>query len=65
MRLLPKGRVAVGDSWRVDPQVVETLLTRFYPTTELNDLNKNRLYERCQGQTFATVWCGRADRALR
>lgn len=46
MRLLPKVGVAVGDSWQVDDKLTQALLTRFYPTTELNDLSKNRLDER-------------------
>ena len=36
IQLLPNDQIAVGDSWQVDPDVAETLLTRFYPTTELN-----------------------------
>ena len=42
-RLLPKGHVDIGDSWQVDEKLANTLLTRFYPTTELNDLHKNRI----------------------
>jgi hypothetical protein len=45
-RLLPKNRVVVGDTWQVNNDTAETLLTHFYPTTELNDLSKNRLIER-------------------
>lgn len=54
-RLLPNARVAVGDSWQVDPSVAETLLTRFYPTTEQNDLSKNRLDERSLKLTAFSV----------
>ncbi|MDA1049026.1 MAG: hypothetical protein O3C40_00900 [Planctomycetota bacterium] len=54
-RLLPNARVAAGDSWQVDPNVAETLLTRFYPTTELNDLSKNRLDERSLKLTAISV----------
>lgn len=45
-RLLPAAPVAIGDSWQLDDKLTETLLTRFYPTTELNDLSKNRIDER-------------------
>ncbi len=54
-RLLPKGRVAFGDVWQADEQLTETLLTRFYPTTELNDLGKNRLDERSLKLTAVSV----------
>jgi hypothetical protein len=54
-QLLPNGRVAVGDTWQVDAKLVETLLTRFYPTTELNDLSKNRLDERALKLTAVAV----------
>jgi hypothetical protein len=54
-RLLPNARVAAGDSWQVDAKVAETLLTRFYPTTELNDLSKNRLDERSLKLTALSV----------
>lgn len=54
-RLLPNASVAVGDSWQVDPKVAETLLTRFYPTTELNDLSKNRLDERSLKLTALSI----------
>jgi hypothetical protein len=68
-RLLPNARVAVGDSWEVDLKVAETLLTRFYPTTELNDLNKNRLDERSLKLTALSVEkdrvCARIDGRLK
>ena len=54
-RLLPNARVTVGDSWEVDANVAETLLTRFYPTTELNELSKNRMDERSLKLTVLSV----------
>lgn len=54
-RLLPKDRVAVGDTWQVEEQLADTLLTRFYPTTELNDLSENRLDERSLKLTAVSV----------
>ena len=42
-KLLPSGQVSAGKSWDIDSKVSEKILTRFYPTTELNDLAKNRL----------------------
>lgn len=59
-RLLPKAQVAVGDSWQVDDQLADTLLTRFYPTTELNDLGKNRIDDRSLKMTALSVENGRA-----
>jgi hypothetical protein len=43
LRLLPTGKVGVGSSWDMDKEVVAPLLTRFYPTTENNDLSTNRI----------------------
>jgi hypothetical protein len=41
-KLLPPGTVATGTSWNIPKEIAEPLLTRFYPTTENNDLNTNR-----------------------
>jgi hypothetical protein len=54
-RLLPKGRVDAGDSWQIDAELADTLLTRFYPTTELNDLSQNRIDERSLKLTVLSV----------
>jgi len=68
-QMLPKARVAVGDTWQADEKITETLLTRFYPTTELNDLNKNRLDERSLKLTAISVEadrvCARIDGRLK
>jgi hypothetical protein len=53
--LLPQRKVNVGDSWQVDDKTADTLLTRFYPTTELNDLNKNRIDERSLKLTVLSI----------
>jgi hypothetical protein len=42
-KLLPAEAVQVGGSWDVDRDVAAQLLTRFYPTTENNDLATNRI----------------------
>jgi hypothetical protein len=52
---LPKAPVAVGDSWQVENELADTLLTRFYPTTELNDLSKNRIDDRSLKVTALSV----------
>src|SRR5205823_120849 len=38
---LPRGTVAVGQSWEVDAPTAAALLKRFYPPTEDNDLAKS------------------------
>jgi len=43
LKLLPTGNIGVGSSWDMDKEVVGQLLTRFYPTTENNDLSTNRI----------------------
>ena len=42
-KLLPAGSVAVGSSWDIHKETATKLLTRFYPTTESNDLCTNRI----------------------
>src|SRR5262249_45974450 len=42
-RLLPFPAVHPGDSWLLDHEVADHLLKHFYPQTEENDLEKNRL----------------------
>jgi hypothetical protein len=43
LKLLPTSRVQVGSSWDLDKEVAAQLLSRFYPTTENNDLATNRI----------------------
>jgi hypothetical protein len=40
-KLLPRQPVAVGASWDLDKGTAAAILTRFYPTTENNDLSTN------------------------
>jgi hypothetical protein len=44
-RLLPQGTVKVGDHWDLDRDVAAKVLTHVYPSTENNDVAKNRLDE--------------------
>jgi hypothetical protein len=53
--LLPEGTVGVADTWQVKDALVDTLLTRFYPTTEENDLSRNRIDERSLKITVLSV----------
>ena len=42
-KLLPVGDVAAGESWVIDRAVAAKFLTYFYPSTENNDVSKNRI----------------------
>jgi hypothetical protein len=42
-RLLPKGAIATGSTWEPDRDVTARILRHFYPSTENNDLAKNRI----------------------
>jgi hypothetical protein len=42
-RLLPWERTAVGTSWELDREVAAKVLRHFYPSTENNDVAKNRI----------------------
>jgi hypothetical protein len=42
-KLLPAGKAEVGRSWEIDRELATEMLTRFYPTTENNDLKSNRI----------------------
>jgi hypothetical protein len=42
-RLLPRERAAVGTSWELDREVAAKVLRHFYPSTENNDVAKNRI----------------------
>jgi hypothetical protein len=54
-RLLPEGPVRVGASWDLDREAAARLLTRFYPTTENNDLASNRIEEQALRGTVTSV----------
>jgi hypothetical protein len=42
-RLLPSASVRPGETWTPDPATVARLLRHFYPVTENNDVQKNRI----------------------
>jgi hypothetical protein len=54
-KLLPAGAVKVGDTWDADRDVTARLLTRFYPTTENNDLTTNRIDKQSLRGTVESV----------
>ena len=43
LKLLPKEDVPIGKSWEPDKDTVGWLLSRFYPTTENNELSTNKI----------------------
>ncbi len=42
-RLVPKGPLTIGRSWELDRQVAAKVLRHFYPSTENNNVSKNRI----------------------
>jgi hypothetical protein len=44
-KLLPAGTVKVGQAWTPDAKLAARLLTHFYPVTENNNTDKNRIEE--------------------
>jgi hypothetical protein len=50
--LLPEGEAAVGQSWDLDKETAAKVLKHFYPSTENNNVAKNRIDEQ---QLRATV----------
>jgi hypothetical protein len=42
-RLLPAGAVRAGTKWQLDADLAARFLTHFYPTTENNDVEKNKI----------------------
>lgn len=55
LKLLPPGKAEVGKTWEVDPEVAATILNRFYPPTENNDLRKNRIDRQTLRGTVTSV----------
>jgi hypothetical protein len=55
LKLLPTGNVAVDSSWDIDQELAAQLLTRFYPTTENNDLSTNRIEEQSLKATVFSI----------
>jgi hypothetical protein len=41
--LLPRGKVEKGTTWQLDADLAARFLTHFYPTTENNDVEKNKI----------------------
>jgi hypothetical protein len=54
-KLLPASPVRVGQSWDIDRAVASQLLTRFYPTTENNDLSTNRIDQQVLKATVVSI----------
>src|SRR5262249_3249189 len=69
VRLLPASEVSVGTTWNMDKQALAKVLTYFYPSTENNEVAKNRIDEQTvQGATLSTqdgAACARIDGRLR
>ena len=42
-KLLPRGDVQSGTTWKLDADLSARFLTHFYPTTENNDVKKNKI----------------------
>jgi hypothetical protein len=68
-KLLPNGAVTVGTSWEPDKDAAARILTHFYPSTENNDVSKNRIDHQTLTATVLSVKDGivqaRLDGALR
>jgi hypothetical protein len=54
-KLLPVGRAGVGDSWELDREVSAKILKRFYPASENNDLNTNRIDQQSLKATVGSI----------
>ena len=52
---MPAGKVTAGDSWDIDKGLASQLLTRFYPTTENNDLSTNRIDQQSLRATVVSI----------
>ena len=68
-KLLPTGAVAVGTTWEPDREALSKVLLRFYPSTENNDVTKNRIEKQeAKATVFAVegkVATARLDGTLR
>jgi hypothetical protein len=54
-KLLPPSGAKPGDAWTIDGSLAETILTRFYPPTENNDLATNRFESVALKATLVSV----------
>lgn len=63
-RLLPTGPVEKGTSWQLDAELAARFLTHFYPTTENNDVKKNKILKQDLTATVLSVDRGLARAKL-
>jgi hypothetical protein len=54
-KLLPAANVIAGVSWDMDKEVAARILTYFYPSTENNDVSKNRIDQQALKATVLSV----------
>jgi hypothetical protein len=63
-KLLPSGRVEKGTTWQLDKDLAARFLTHFYPTTENNDVTKNKILKQDLTGTVISTDNGRARARL-
>jgi hypothetical protein len=63
-KLLPTGAAQPGTSWELDAAVAAKVLTHFYPSTENNDVSKNRIERQELRATVVSVTNGVARAQL-
>lgn len=63
-KLLPRGEVAKGTTWNLDAELAGRFLTHFYPTTENNDVQKNKIQKQELKGTVTTIKNGVARASL-
>jgi hypothetical protein len=63
-RLVPKGPLAPGTTWALDKEVAAKVLRHFYPSTENNDVSKNRIDRQELKATVVSVKDGLARARL-
>ncbi|MCI0681801.1 MAG: hypothetical protein L0Y71_06830 [Gemmataceae bacterium] len=54
-KLLPAGRIDKGTTWQLDRVLAARFLTHFYPTTENNDVTKNKILKQDLSATVLSV----------
>jgi hypothetical protein len=57
-KLLPEKTTGVGASWELDRDVTAKVLTRFYPSTENNNVSTNRIDEQSLKATVLSIQDG-------
>jgi hypothetical protein len=57
-KLLPGNAVQIGNTWEVDKAITTRILTRFYTTTENNDLATNRIDRQALHGTVVSIQDG-------